>query len=50
MKKFYTSIKYKKQNAQSAIKSFKRRLASEEKRKILRRFISGNRETEHIRQ
>jgi hypothetical protein len=47
MKKYSLTIEYKKRNAKRADKRFRRRLASKEKRKALRRFISGYEGTAH---
>lgn len=41
MKKSLSTIKYKKRNSQRAKRLFKRKLASKEKRKAVRRFLSG---------
>lgn len=41
MKKLCATVEYKKRNAKRAEKSFRRRLLSKEKRKAIRRFISG---------
>ena len=47
MKKYFVTIDYKKRNAKRAEKMFRRQLASKEKRKAIRRYISGYEDTKH---